>query len=461
MSDSTLSTELPYAANLPPQPVWGLSIAWSLEEPERVGQTFLLRGSSAEIGRGPGEAGVMRSSPATVRGGEVRLQPPLRTRRISRLQLKLQDGAALKVDNVGKTPMLVDGKPVASARLREHQVLELENSLVLVVVRCSLVPLDVDRDFSFGSADPLGLVGESDVLWRLRRSLAELRELPGHVLIAGPSGAGKELCARGLRTRATWVARSAATIPDGLAAAELFGNRKDYPNAGMPDRPGLVGEADGGTLYLDEIGELPLPVQTSLLRVLDAGEYQRLGETRTRRAQLRLVGATNQPLDRLRHDLLARFRHRLALPGLDERVADIPLLVRHQLELARTHGASARFFDPHPRMAPRLVRSLLERRWTTHARELDGVLWAALRGSPHDHLDLVEPEQTPSPTGSTTTWRSWRGTPADALPPEVIQACLDEHNGAQEAAWQALQLSSRHVLRRLIQRHGLVVTRRG
>src|SRR5207244_827185 len=80
------------------------------------------------------------------------------------------------------------------------------------------------------------------------------------------------------------LARNAATFPEALVDAELFGNVRDYPNPGMPERPGLIGASDGGILFLDEIGELPHALQAHLLRVLDGGEYQRLGESRSRRA---------------------------------------------------------------------------------------------------------------------------------------------------------------------------------
>ena len=126
-----------------------------------------------------------------------------------------------------------------------------------------------------------------------------------------------------------------ATLPAGLIDAELFGNVANYPNAGMAERPGLIGEADGSTLFLDEIGELPDALQTHLLRVLDdGGEYQRLGDARRRHADLRLIAATNRPVRQLKHDLAARLRLRVHLPGLNERPEDVPLLARFLLQRA-------------------------------------------------------------------------------------------------------------------------------
>lgn len=90
------------------------------------------------------------------------------------------------------------------------------------------------------------------------------------------------------------MARNAATLPEGLLDAELFGNIKNYPNPGTPERAGLVGEADGSTLFLDEIGEISQVAQAHLLRVLDDGEYHRLGEAKARKSHLRLISATNR-----------------------------------------------------------------------------------------------------------------------------------------------------------------------
>src|SRR5256885_12859655 len=103
------------------------------------------------------------------------------------------------------------------------------------------------------------------------------------------------------------VSRNAATFPAGLIDVELFGNVANYPNHGMPERPGVVGEADGSTLFLDEIGELPTELQSHLLRFLDErGEYTRLGDARRRTSDVRVVAATNRALEDLKHDLAAR-----------------------------------------------------------------------------------------------------------------------------------------------------------
>ncbi len=121
-------------------------------------------------------------------------------------------------------------------------------------------------------------------------TLAFAAQSSHHVLVQGDSGSGKELAARAIhalssRQRGPFVTRNAATLPEGLVDAELFGTVRGYPHAGSPERRGVIGEADGGTLFLDEIGELRHDLQAHLLRVLDhGGEYQRLGDARTRRS---------------------------------------------------------------------------------------------------------------------------------------------------------------------------------
>ncbi len=316
-----------------------------------------------------------------------------------------------------------------------------------MVVRRSLDLPEALAGHAFGQADGSGMVGESAAAWRLREDLAFVGPRHGYALLLGPSGAGKELAARAVHAgRGPWLARNAVTIPESLADAELFGNVKDYPNPGMPDRRGLVGEADGGALMLDEVGDLPEPVQARLLRLLDDGEYQRLGEARPRRSSVRLIGATHRAPESLKHDLLARFRHQVHVPGLGARREDVPLLARHLLRQARREDALVdRFFvGDEPRLAQGFVEALLLRDWHTHARELDRLLWDAIRHSRGEVLDGILPAAVPPAA------RDGAVPDAKAVAP-ALAACGG--NGSQ--AWQQLGLRNRDQLRRLVRKYGL------
>ena len=346
----------------------------------------------------------------------------------------------------------------------------------------------------FGLPDRCGLVGESPVAWTLRARIGFAAGRTAHVLVQGPSGTGKELVAQavhalGARGGRSIVARNAATFPETLIDAELFGNAKGFPNVGTPERPGLVGEADGTTLFLDEFGELPSAVQAHLLRVLDSGEYSRLGEARQRRADLRLIAATNRPPSALKEDVLARLHLRIEVPGLGERREDVPMIAAHLLrQIARQDPAAAqRYFpgawpgaqrgasqssegpgaDDWPHMTPRLAVALACWPYTTHVRELVALLWRVLAAPPHpERLDLPPELVPPSPGSSAVTVEPEpelepSGVDPLTIPSEKIQALLDLHEGRQEPVWRALGLSSRHVLTRLVRRYGLKVRGRG
>src|SRR5262249_11768122 len=254
---------------------------------------------------------------------------------------------------------------------------------------------------SFGAPDARGLVGESPAMWTLRGAIASAARRAEHAIVLGPSGSGKQLIARALHAQSAraarpLVARNAAPIPDGPVAAEPFGNLRGYPNPATPERAGLIGQADGSTLFLDEFAELPASLQAHLLRVLDEGEYQRLGEATTRRSDFRLVAATNRPEAHLKHDVLARLKLRITAPSLDARREDIPLLITH---LCRGHAAAdpmiAQRFCPgaaraaRPRVAPALVHALVHHRYTTQLRELDALLLLAAVESAGKYVDLT------------------------------------------------------------------------
>lgn len=449
------------------QPRIGLVILWYLPDPERIGEIALMpMGGSLQahpliLGRG---------DEATVKFVRIRPQgllpaAPLEGRLLSRRQLEIstlgQD--RLAVVNVGSCALKVGGIPVREATLNLGDVLEFDRQLVLMLIRRTpgtLLGLPAEP---FGMADRHQIVGESDAAWTLRARLSFLSRRSEPVLVTGASGTGKELAARAIhggspRVQGPFVARNAATLPEGLVDAELFGNVRNYPNPGMPERPGLIGEADGGTLFLDEIGEMPEQVQAHLLRVLDRdGEYQRLGEARTRRASFRFVAATNRDPSSLKHDLAARLPLRIEVPGLSERASDIPLILRHMLEDARGDPDLAeRLFDgPSARIAPDLLQALVHHPYTHHVRELQSLLWLAIETSPGRALQLT-PELRNALASSVA------GDESQARPPEVqeldaeqLQAALHATNGNVTNAAKRLGLSSRYTLYRLMRKHGL------
>ncbi len=189
--------------------------------------------------------------------------------------------------------------------------------------------------------------------------------------------------------------RNAGTLPESLLDAELFGNLKGYPNPGMPERAGLIGAAHAGSLFLDEIAELPTPLRRILLRVLDEGEYQRLGETTPRHSAFRLIAATNQPESALRADVHARFTFRIHAPDLAQRREDVMLIARFILKKMAADDAAlaARLFTElrEPRLSASLLRHLANHPFSNNVRELRNLLWQAAITGDARTLELSTP----------------------------------------------------------------------
>lgn len=440
--------------------VWALVIAWSAEGLERLGEVALFGGAGPFVlGRGPEGDGV-RVTFVRQRPGEQPAASPIEAKGISRDQVRFTPDDGLVATNVGRCKMFVNGEPQDEATLGEGDTLLLHNQLLLVCERrpARLAPLrslPSDAVPAFGAADRFGIVGESSVIWGLRERAATVANTPEHVLVLGDSGAGKELAARlihALSREGPFTARNAATIPDALVDAELFGNAKNYPNPGMAERAGLVGEADGGTLMLDEVAELPERSQASLLRVLDGGgEYHRLGDSSQRRSSFRFVGATNRSKEELKHDLLARLTSRILVPGLTDRRADIPLIARHLLaaRCRETPAYAERFGGEQLRVAPQLMERLVRHPYTHHVRELSRLVSTALATSPGNFVALTEEVEAELGAPPTPVTRDVEPSAED------IQSALDVAKGSRAKAAKALGLSSRFVLYRLMKRHGL------
>jgi DNA-binding NtrC family response regulator len=199
------------------------------------------------------------------------------------------------------------------------------------------------------------------------------------VLIEGPTGSGKELVAEALhrlspRCRKPFVAINCAAIPEALLEAELFGHTRGAFTGAVQGRVGRIESADGGTLFLDEIGEMPLALQSKLLRFVESGELQRVGDNENVKVNVRLIAATHQPL--AEHTQSGNFRadlyYRLAVflirtPALADHAVDLPLLVEHFLEKM---GRDA----PVKRIDTAALAKLAAHCWPGNVRELEHVL---------------------------------------------------------------------------------------
>ena len=226
-----------------------------------------------------------------------------------------------------------------------------------------------------------GMVGRSSAMKTLYALVQRVAQVQLPVLILGETGAGKELVARaihsaGPRNGRSFVAVNCAALPDQLLESELFGHaRGAFTGAGHP-RAGLMAEADGGTLLLDEIGEMPLALQPKLLRALETGEVRPVGADGVRHVDVRLLAATHRDLiqlvrdGRFREDLYYRLKVvPLKIPPLRERAEDIPELVKHFLgRIAARSGA------PALQLAPDAVDVLLRHPWPGNVRELSHLL---------------------------------------------------------------------------------------
>jgi two-component system nitrogen regulation response regulator GlnG/two-component system response regulator HydG len=423
-----------------------LVLLWSRNEPERIGETCVVA-RDCSLGRGPAAEGdppraeMLRQRPSSNEPTGDLADPTL-----SRRQWLLKPQASgLEVKNLGRRPLLHNGITTDSCRASIGDTLVVEEvALFLVARRPRLFVSAAAVDFEFGEPDAVGMVGESPEAWQLRAELEYVGKDGAPVMIFGPSGSGKELCARALhrasrRSTNKWLARNAATIPAGLVEAELFGNAANYPHAGMPARSGLVGAADGGTLFLDEIGELGEAQQANLLRLLDSGEYQRLGEDKLRHADVRMIGATNRPPASLKADVLARFTERVEVPGLNDRASDIPFLARNILARLSQEEQT----EPLA-MSLELTEALVRHRYSLHHRELERLLRLARRASKTSELELAPAVEAELDIPVTM------GEPSA----DAIRQALQGAKSAGDAA-KRLGLPSRFALYRLMKKFGI------
>lgn len=252
-------------------------------------------------------------------------------------------------------------------KAEERERLKTENSRLRA---------ELEREYSFE-----GIVGKTPSMREIFSLIRKVCDFKTTVLILGESGVGKELIARAIhfnsiRKKAPFVAVNCGAVPENLLESELFGHVKGAFTDAVSDKVGLFEQADGGTLLLDEIGEMPPLLQVKLLRVLQECEIRPVGAGSTKKVDVRVVSATSRDLardvaeGRFREDLFYRLNvFCITVPPLRKRSADIPFLVNHFLE---KYGE--RFGRTGVRISPEAVRVFLEYEWPGNVRELENCI---------------------------------------------------------------------------------------
>ena len=288
---------------------------------------------------------------------------------------------------------LVDGAKIDRGALVDGTVIELGRTALVWRIAEPDGPRDVTASELVA---PLGeLRTFSAPLERALANVARIAPTTQNVVVHGKTGTGKELIARGIHAASgrggPFVAVNCGAVPETLVESELFGYRKGAFSGATEDRAGLVRAADGGTLFFDEIGDLPLPIQAALLRVLQQREVLPLGATRPIAVDLRVVAATHRDLERdvadgrFREDLLARLAgYVVELPALRDRREDLGILIAALL---------ARLPDRDVRLSPAAGAAVMRYAWPRNVRELEQVLGSAvaLAGAGPIELDHLPP----------------------------------------------------------------------
>jgi len=343
----------------------------------------------------------------------------------------------------------------------ERVVQEVENALAWAELRREVATL------RHRTGDDSPLIGDSRAMRGLRAQIDALAAIPSTVLILGESGSGKELVARqlhdrGPRTKAPFVAVNGAALPESLAESELFGHERGAFTGADRTRRGAFESADRGTLFLDEVGELPPPAQAKLLRVLETGTISRVGATAEIPVDVRTVTATNRDLDaevragRFREDLLFRLNvHVVRVPPLRERLSDVPRLADHFLaRVCESFGLRPK------RLAPATLERLATYDWhRNNVRELRNTVERLVIASGRE--ETIAPRHVPAdigPAAAAPGAAASDGTLKDqkaAAERQIVLAALERHDWHITRTAAALGLADHSALLKVMRRHGL------
>lgn len=318
------------------------------------------------------------------------------------------------------------------------------------------------------------LVGEGPAIQRLRRTIAAISQSEYSVLIRGESGTGKELAARlihrlGSRPTKPFLAVDCPSIPENLLESELFGYVKGAFTGADRDHKGLFTAADGGTIHLDEIGDISLPIQAKLLRCLQDGEIRPVGSNTVTRVNVRVIASTNRDLEAglqnktFREDLYYRLNVlSVTMPPLRDRTEDIPLLAMHLLRcVCRENGL------PEKELAPEVLQYLTDRPWPGNVRELQNVVRRLSVFSSGNRIDMdlvwmvlgdgYKPENqttsSPGPAPHPFSYKDAKAEVVNAFTRHYIRDLLTSTKGNVSEAARVSGLS-RVALQKIIARLG-------
>jgi two-component system response regulator AtoC len=347
-------------------------------------------------------------------------------------------------------PFKPDEVLLALRKAEERERLKMENSQLKARIR------EIEKDYRFGS-----LVARSAAMASVFELAQKAARYSTTVLILGESGTGKELIARGIhregeRAARPWVPVNCGGIPEHLLESELFGYKKGAFTGADHNKKGLFQEADGGTIFLDEIGELPLALQVKLLRVLQENEIRPVGESRHTRIDVRVIAATARSLDEevkrgvFREDLYYRLNVlTIALPPLRQRPEDIPHLCQHFLE--RFNAKMGKCIEGP---SPAAMKVLFAHRWPGNVRELENVIERAVLLA---DSGLLTPEHLPPDIGGRP--RNERQEDAvdglslkaaqRAIEKKLIAQALEKTGGNRTQAARLLEISHPSLLSKI------------
>jgi len=308
------------------------------------------------------------------------------------------------------------------------------------------------------SGSVAGIVGRSEGLRQVLETAGQVAPSEATVLIVGESGTGKEVLAQAIhelsgRSDGPLIRVNCAAIPETLFESELFGYEKGAFTGAADRKPGRFELADGGTLFLDEVAEMSMASQVKLLRVLQEGQFERVGGTTTLSVDIRLIAATNRDLERavaqrsFREDLFYRLNViPIQLPPLRERADDVPLLAAHFVKIYRekNHKAVKGISDA-------ALAALTAYRWPGNIRELENTMERAVVLCRTDHVGLDDLPQHMQPEGHGGPRQLVfpMGTPLREIEKTAIRETLRHTSGDKKLAARLLGIAARTIYRRL------------